>query len=87
MSENLKVGAVGQNPTVNQINHTDNKDKKKLIDHEFSTTEKVIGGVSALALLGIGIYAAVKKCKTPKRIKTPEPEINSPHVDPQPEAV
>ena len=85
MSENLKVSTVSTNTTINQVKPQENIEKKKLINHEFTTTEKVIGGLSALTLLGVGIYAAVKKGKAPKRIKTPEPEIKTPHTEPQPE--
>jgi hypothetical protein len=85
MSENLKVSAVNTNSTINPADSAKNKGKKNLINHEFTTTEKVIGGLSALTLLGIGIYAAVKKGKSPKKIKPNEPEIKTPHTEPQPE--
>lgn len=85
MAENLKVDTVTPVKTNTQVQPAEIKEKNKLINHEFTTTEKVIGGLSALTILGVGIYAAVKKGKTPKRIKTPEPEIKTPHTEPQPE--
>lgn len=85
MSENLKVDTITPVKTNTQVQPAEIKEKKKLINHEFTTTEKVIGGLSALTLLGVGIYAAMRKGKPPKRIKTPEPEVSSPHIEPQPE--
>ena len=44
MAENLKVDTVTPVKTNTQVQPAEIKEKKKLINHEFTTTEKVIGG-------------------------------------------
>ena len=60
---NLIINAVSNNTKVSQpqVNKSETEEQKP--KHEFSTTEKVIGGLSALALLGTGIYFAVRHGK------------------------
>lgn len=65
MSSNLINNAIIKyNTTVQpKSSKVENEIPKK--KHEFSTAEKVIGGLSALAILGTGIYFAVKRGKAP----------------------
>jgi len=63
MTSNLAItGAKVSTPAPKTEQKVENNNAEKS-KHQFSDTEKVIGGLSALALLGVGIYAAVRRGK------------------------